>query len=54
MNRVLDAWKVARRRDPGTGDVAHPTLVHVLDAGGRIACAASGGVGTLAELIVRS
>lgn len=54
VNRVLDAWKVARRRDASTGDVSHPPLVYVLDASGRIAYAASGGVETLAELIVRS
>jgi len=54
VNGVLDAWNVARRRDPQTGDVTHPPLVYVLDPAGRIAYAASGGVETLVELLGRS
>jgi cytochrome oxidase Cu insertion factor (SCO1/SenC/PrrC family) len=33
---VLDAWQMPHERDPQTGDVAHPALVHVLTAGGDI------------------
>lgn len=53
VNAALDAWQVTRRRDPSTGDIAHPALVYVLDADGRIAFAASGLPGTLLELIQR-
>lgn len=36
---VLDEFKVPRQRDEGTGDVAHPALVHVLAPDGTIAYA---------------
>jgi cytochrome oxidase Cu insertion factor (SCO1/SenC/PrrC family) len=52
--RVLDAWNVARDRDPDTGDVLHPLLTYVLDASGRIAFASTGGVAALTELVDRS
>jgi protein SCO1/2 len=54
VNDVLDAWNVARERDESSGDLAHPPLVYVLDASGRIAYAASGGVETLVALLDRS
>ncbi len=54
VNDVLDAWNVARRRDPRTGDVTHPPLVYVLDSSGQIAYAASGGVAMLTELLERT
>jgi cytochrome oxidase Cu insertion factor (SCO1/SenC/PrrC family) len=54
VNRVLDAWGIARERDPDTGDVAHPPLVYVLDAEGRLAYAATGDPQILAELVERS
>jgi len=54
VNAALDAWNVARQRDPNTGDVVHPPLVYVLDASGRIAYASSGGVEALLELIDRT
>jgi protein SCO1/2 len=53
VNSVLDAWNVARERDPATGNVVHPALVYVLDASGRIAYAANGEPATLAELLRR-
>ena len=53
VNRVLDAWDVARRRDVTNGDIAHPALVFVLDGEGRIAYAANGGAGVLEELVKR-
>lgn len=53
VNRVLDAWDVARQRDRITGDIAHPALVFVLDAEGRIAYAANGGARVLEELVKR-
>lgn len=54
VNDVLDAWNVARRRDPETGEITHAPLVYVLDASGRIAYAATGGVAMLTELLERS
>ena len=33
---VLDAWQMPHERDPRTGDVAHPALVHVLSPDGTI------------------
>jgi protein SCO1/2 len=53
VNRVLDAWNVARKRNESTGEVIHPPLVYVLDATGRIAYAATGGVDALVELLDR-
>lgn len=54
VNGVLDAWNVARRRDPKTGDVAHPPLFYVVSADGRLAYASSGGAETLATLVERA
>jgi cytochrome oxidase Cu insertion factor (SCO1/SenC/PrrC family) len=54
VQQVLDAWGVARERNPDTGDVVHPPLVYILDDRGRIAFAATGGVATLLELLSRS
>lgn len=54
VEAVLDAWNVARQRNPATGDIAHPALVYMLDAGGTIAFATvAAGPETLAELIDR-
>jgi cytochrome oxidase Cu insertion factor (SCO1/SenC/PrrC family) len=36
VERVLDSWRLERVRDARTGDVAHPSLVYVLDGKGRI------------------
>ena len=33
---VLDAWEMPHERDPSTGDVAHPALVHVLGPDGAV------------------
>lgn len=53
VEATLDAWGVNRRRDTRTGDITHPALVYVLDADGRIAFAANGGVASLVELVRR-
>lgn len=53
VEHALDAWTVARTRDPLTGDVAHPPLFYLLDGEGRIAFAATGGAQTIAELLKR-
>ena len=53
VEAALDAWDVPRRRDPRTGDIAHPALVYLLDAEGRIAFAGRGDVPTLVALARR-
>jgi protein SCO1/2 len=53
VEAVLDAWNVARRRDPTTGEVAHPPLLYLLDEGGTIVFATLSGRSTLVELAAR-
>lgn len=53
VEAVLDAWNVARSRDPTTGDVAHPPLLYVLDATNTIVFATLSGAGTIVELAER-
>jgi len=50
---VLDAWNVARSRDPKTGDVTHPSLVYILDGEGQIAYATRGDTAVVVELLGR-
>jgi cytochrome oxidase Cu insertion factor (SCO1/SenC/PrrC family) len=54
VNALLDRWNVARGRDEKTGEVAHPPIVYVLDAEGRIAFAATGGTEALLSLLART
>lgn len=51
VEAVLDAWNVARSRNPITGDIAHPPLTFLLDAEGTIAFATVSGRKTVAVLI---
>lgn len=37
VNRVLDAYSVARGRNPQSGEVVHPAMVAIIDADGRLA-----------------
>ncbi|HEU4431585.1 MAG TPA: SCO family protein [Myxococcota bacterium] len=53
VNAVLDAWRVPRERDESTGQLAHPALVFVVDAEGRIAFAANGDARVLEALLAR-
>lgn len=53
VEEALDAWNVARFRDPNTGEVEHPSLVYLLDSDGRIAYAAAGGADLLTALLER-
>lgn len=53
VEATLDAWQVARVRDPLTGDVAHPPLVYLIDREGKIAYAATGDATTMADLLRR-
>jgi cytochrome oxidase Cu insertion factor (SCO1/SenC/PrrC family) len=42
VEATLDAWQVARARNPQNGEIAHPSLVYVIDRDGRIAFAVTG------------
>lgn len=53
VEAALDGWKIARERDPATGDVTHPALVYVLDREGRIAFASTGRPADLVTLVGR-
>ena len=53
VEAALDGWSVARRRDPRTGEITHPALVFLVDAGGRIAYASNGSPEAIAELARR-
>ncbi|MYB05619.1 MAG: SCO family protein [Gemmatimonadetes bacterium] len=53
VNAALDALQVARQRVPDTGDIVHPALVYLIDAGGTIAYAASGHADLIEELARR-
>jgi protein SCO1/2 len=54
VEAVLEAWQVARGRDPHTGEIAHSTTVYVIERDGRIAYQVSGlGGEALAELVGR-
>jgi cytochrome oxidase Cu insertion factor (SCO1/SenC/PrrC family) len=54
VERVLEAWQVARGRDPHTGEIAHSTTVYAIGRDGRIAYQAAGiGGEELAELVGR-
>jgi cytochrome oxidase Cu insertion factor (SCO1/SenC/PrrC family) len=54
VERVLDAWNVARERDLRTGDISHPALVYVVDRKGRIAYAANGDPELVAGLALQA
>ena len=53
VERVLDAFGVARQRDETTGEIAHVNAVFVVDAGGRLAWRLSAGAGELGGLLAR-
>jgi cytochrome oxidase Cu insertion factor (SCO1/SenC/PrrC family) len=54
VEAVLEAWQVARGRDPHTGEIAHSTTVYAIGRDGRIAYQAAGlGGEGLAELVGR-
>lgn len=53
VEAVLDAWNMARQRDPTTGDVAHPPLLYLVDAEGTIVFATISGRATIVELARR-
>lgn len=52
VEQALDGWQVARARDVNTGDVVHPRLVYVVDGGGIIRYAVTGGVDRIVEAVL--
>ncbi|MEJ2204007.1 MAG: SCO family protein [Gemmatimonadota bacterium] len=53
VETALDAWNVARARDPKSGDVTHPALVYLVEADGTVAYASTGAPTQLAALAQR-
>ena len=51
VERTLNAWRVPRARNQQTGDVSHPSIVYIVDAGGRIAYAVSGGAEVISAAV---
>jgi len=51
VERALNAWRVPRTRNGKTGEIVHPSVVYVIDAGGRIAYVVSGGARTIAAAV---
>lgn len=54
VEATLDAWGVARRRDPRTGELTHARTVFVVDPAGRLAYSTSGGIDELLILASRA
>jgi cytochrome oxidase Cu insertion factor (SCO1/SenC/PrrC family) len=42
VERVLNGWRVPRTRNRKTGQIAHPSIVYVVSANGRITYAVNG------------
>jgi protein SCO1/2 len=51
VERTLNAWRVPRARNQQTGDVSHPSIVYIVDAGGRIAYAVGGGADVISAAV---
>ena len=51
VERTLNAWRMPRARNQKTGDVAHPSVVYIVDANGRIAYVVTGGVEAIAAAV---
>lgn len=51
VERTLNAWRVPRVRNQKTGDIAHPSIVYVVDRNGRIAFAVSGGAEAISAAV---
>ena len=51
VERQLNAWRIPRTRNTKTGEIAHPSIVYVVDAGGRIAYVVNGGADAIAAAV---
>ncbi len=53
VERLLDAWGIARSRDDRTGEILHPVSIYLIDRLGRLAYIAPSDPGRLAALLAR-
>jgi cytochrome oxidase Cu insertion factor (SCO1/SenC/PrrC family) len=53
VERTLDAWQVARVRNPQNGEISHPSLVYVIDPDGRVAFAVTGNSDHIVQAVER-
>lgn len=53
VTAALDAFGMAHRRDPRTGDVVHPPLVYLVESNGTLAYASTGAASDLTQLAER-
>ena len=51
VERTLNAWRIPRTRNQKNGDILHPTIVYVIDAGGRVTYAVNGGADVIAAAL---
>jgi protein SCO1/2 len=51
VERVLSAWRVPRTRNLKTGDIAHPSIVYVVNAQGRITYVVGGDSGAISAAL---
>jgi protein SCO1 len=51
VERTLNAWRVPRVRNMKTGDIAHPSLVYVVNGDGRITYVVNGNVDVIAAAV---
>jgi cytochrome oxidase Cu insertion factor (SCO1/SenC/PrrC family) len=51
VERVLSAWRVPRTRNLKTGDIAHPSIVYVVNAQGRITYVVGGDAGAISAAL---
>ncbi len=53
VNAALDAFGMARERDPRTGDMIHPSLVYLVERDGTLAYGSTGAASHLVQLAAR-
>ncbi|MGB2715824.1 MAG: SCO family protein [Vicinamibacterales bacterium] len=51
VERTLNGWRIPRVRNDKTGAISHPSLVYVIDAGGRIAYVVNGSAAAIAAAV---
>lgn len=51
VERVLDAWGIARQRDGSSGEIVHPTTAYLVDRGGRLRYVTPSDPSRIAELL---
>jgi cytochrome oxidase Cu insertion factor (SCO1/SenC/PrrC family) len=51
VERVLDAWGIARQRDTSNGEITHPTTAYLVDRAGRLAYVTASDPAQMAELL---